>query len=98
VREQPVDADVLRMVPAARSADGRLAVFYLPVGSRPVLDLAPLAPDLRATWINPRDGTRAPDASAERGGASVVHPAPPGDGDWLLIYAPATGPAGGDRP
>jgi hypothetical protein len=97
VREQPGDADVLRTVSAARSADGRLAVLYLPAGSRPVLDVSPLAPDLRATWINPRDGTRIPDASAELAGESAVRPAPPGDGDWLLVYAPTNAAAAGDR-
>jgi len=58
VRDQPGIKNILRYVTASRSEDGRAAVLYLAAGGTVRLDTAPLAGNMIATWINPRDGTR----------------------------------------
>ena len=101
VREQPGEADVLRTAVAARSEDGNLAVVYLPAGSRPALNLSTLAPGLQATWVDPRDGSRHGGAAGALGHddrPGTARPVPPGDGDWLLIYAAEEVSEGGRTP
>ena len=84
LRYQPGEGDVLSFVTAARSEDGKLAVFYLPAGNTIQLDLSNLADGLRATWVNPRDGTRATPVALSKPEVTLTAP----DAyDWLLVIA-----------
>ena len=87
-------AGVLARAVAGRSADGRLAVLYLPAGGWVVLDGGRLAPGLAATWIDPRDGQRRDGPLLDPAAAPRLE-APDGR-DWLLVLRPAAGagPAG----
>lgn len=82
LQAQPGDHDVLRYVTAARSPDGRLAVLYLPAGGPITLDTTHLAPNLRATWHNPRDGSHHPVGPLPSHNPSLTAP---DEHDWLLI-------------
>ena len=70
-------------VTAARSEDGRLIVVYLPTGDVIRLDAAALPAGAKATWQNPRDGSRSP-ATLAVSGAVASCPAPDAH-DWVLI-------------
>jgi hypothetical protein len=79
-------ADVLRYVTAARTDDGRAAVLYLAAGGELRLDTSSLSGGLIATWVNPRDGSRANAGRVEQG--QVALRSPDGD-DWVLILRAA---------
>jgi hypothetical protein len=88
-------AGVLARVVAGRSADGRLAVLYLPAGGWVVVDGGRLAPGLAATWIDPREGQRrdGPPLPAPAAADGAVRLEAPDGRDWLLVLRAA---AGGD--
>jgi hypothetical protein len=86
IRDQPGQADVLRYVTAARTAGGEAAILYLAAGGELALDLASLAGNLVATWVNPRDGTWVAGGPVENGAVTVR--APDGE-DWVLLLAAA---------
>jgi hypothetical protein len=93
LRAQPGDSDVLRYVTAARTPDGREAICYLAAGGQLQLDLTQLADGaLRATWLDPRDGSRREAGPLTRASATL---AAPDTQDWVLILH-AGSPAAGD--
>jgi len=75
---------------AARTADGRLAVIYLPT-SRPVtVDMSQLRPGSVAFWYDPTDGSyRLANPPVGRGQVTFTPPGPNhgGDDDWVLRIA-----------
>jgi hypothetical protein len=81
---------------AARSADGRLALVYLPAGGRVTPDLRSLRLPLRATWIDPTDGSRhtLPLPLGDQGRTSVLTPPTlknaAGDADFVLLLEAET--------
>jgi hypothetical protein len=75
------EGDVSAWIVAARSEDGDLAVLYLPQGGTVALDAGRLAPGLRPTWVNPRDGSRQEGPALSPEGQLQ---APDGQ-DWLLV-------------
>ncbi len=80
-----LDADTTT---AAVSADGSLALVYLPEGGAVSLDLARLAPGVQAVWVDPSTGTEVPTAAAAELTAPGRNAA--GGPDWLLSFrAPA---------
>ncbi len=81
VTEQPSDVDIKRHIAAARSADGDLAVVYVPEDRRVTLDLSALQAGLTAEWFNPRTGEQQP---ASASGESYETPA---EGDWVLLFS-----------
>lgn len=68
---------------ALRSADGRVAVVYLPDNPAAQLDLSGFASGLKATWLDPRTGTST--AGGTLMPAAAVAVKTPGAGDWLLL-------------
>ena len=56
-------------------------MLYLPQGGPVALDAGRLAPGLRPTWVNPRDGSRQEGPALQPEGQLQ---APDGQ-DWLLI-------------
>jgi hypothetical protein len=87
--DAPADAGlaaVLARAVAARSADGRLAVLYLPAGGWAVLAGGRLAPGLVATWVDPQSGERRDGGTPDAAGESRLE-APDGR-DWLLVLRP----------
>jgi hypothetical protein len=70
-------------VTAARSADGRLAVIYLPGAHTISLDRAVLADAAKATWIDPGSGERHPVPMADTFTTPGRNAS--GDQDWLLL-------------
>jgi hypothetical protein len=85
LRQQPGEADVLRYVAAARNEDGTLAVLYLPQGTTLSLNTARLAPSLRCTWLNPRDGSQVAGGVLRRAEADEARLEAPDAEDWLLV-------------
>lgn len=86
VRANVVDQRYSDAVVAARTADGREALVYVPVGPRVTLDLSAWTGPLRAAFIDPRTGTARE--------VSPLAPEPvvtvelPGAGDWLIHLKP----------
>lgn len=78
---QPGEEDVQRTIAAARTAEGDLAVLYLPVGGEVSLRPGLLRAGLDASWFDPRTGERRPAEQAAEGGRFVA----PGTEDWLLV-------------
>lgn len=84
-------------VSAARSADGALAILYLPQGRVATLDLTRLGGASKARWFDPTDGsTRAADSTTAGGRSRFTPPGPnaSGDSDWVLVLE-RSGPAAG---
>lgn len=81
-------ADVLEsdLATAAISADGSLAVVYVPTARTITLDVSRLAPGVRAVWVDPVTGERQDTELAE----SLTTPGENADGDedWLLVLEP----------
>lgn len=70
-----------RHVSAARSADGDLAVVYVPEDRSIQLDLAELQPGLAGTWTSPETGATHP---ADLSNDVLTTP---GSGDWWLTLS-----------
>jgi hypothetical protein len=70
-------------VTAARSADGSLAVAYLPAAHTITIDRSTLAPGARAAWIDPVSGVRRAVPMADT--YATPGPNAAGDDDWLLL-------------
>ncbi len=79
-----VDEGFTNYIPAARTADGSLALAYLPANPTAVFDLSSFDKGARATFINPRNGERL--APADLPGEAQVTVKAPGPGDWLLLF------------
>jgi hypothetical protein len=80
LQSQPGGDDPAHFVAAARSADGDLAVLYLPVGGEVALRPGALAPGVRAQWFDPRDGSRR---TAQPVAGSTFRA--PDTQDWVLL-------------
>ena len=82
-------------VTAARSANGRLGMAYLPTGGAVVVDMARMAgPRVRAQWYDPTSGTYrtipgSPFARAGRRTFVVPGKNHGGDDDWVLVLTAA---------
>jgi len=75
---------------AARTADGRLAVIYLPTSRTITVDMSKMRPGAVAFWYDPTDGHyRLADPPISRGEVSFTPPGPNhgGDDDWVLRIA-----------
>lgn len=79
-----VDEGFTNFIPAARTADGDLALAYLPNNPSAAFDLSGFGKGVRATFINPRNGERL--APAEAPGEAQVTLKAPGPGDWLVLF------------
>jgi len=99
VADEPDRREGPHHVQAARRADNRAAVLYLPEG-RPIrVNLEPLVgPTLAVQWFNPRDGslqTAAPvSRTQDADGSTLQRFAPPDDQqgrghDWILLLQTA---------
>jgi hypothetical protein len=78
----------------ARSADGTLAVAYLPVVREVKIDLGKLKTPLRARWYDPTTGSYAEATGSPFTSATNVSFDPPasngaGDSDWVLLLETA---------
>lgn len=69
-----------RHIAASRSADGKLAVVYVPVGGSIRVGVDRLAPGRTLEWFDPRTGRR----SSARGGEGGIFETPDGE-DWVLL-------------
>ena len=80
--EQPDGDAPVAHVSGARSENGDLAVFYLPVGGRLKLKKGALKEGLHAEWFSPRTGERVSiKRSAQEGFLS------PDQQDWVLLLS-----------
>jgi len=79
-------------VSVARTADGTLAIAYLPSARPIVLNVARLSGPMQATWCDPTDGSTRPiDGSplVNQRARTFTPPGPKsaGDSDWVLLLA-----------
>jgi hypothetical protein len=81
---QPGDTRPSRMVVAARTEMGDLAIVYTPDERRLELSLDSLRPGLAAVWINPVSGERVP--AVFSGDARRALFETPAAGDWALVF------------
>ena len=82
VRTQP--ADVTRRVALAKSAEGDLAVAYLPANNAVEIDLSTFPRPVAARWFDPAHGRFIGEKQIlPKAGASRF--APPAEGDWVLL-------------
>jgi len=81
ISQQPGDQHKRRFVAAARSANGDLAVVYIPEDRSVELCLDGMATK-SATWVNPRTGERL---STKLASDSRIRVETPASGDWLLL-------------
>jgi Protein of unknown function (DUF4038)/Putative collagen-binding domain of a collagenase len=77
-------------VTAARTADGRLAIAYLPAGQAIRVNMAELAHGVHARWYDPSTGRYRVVRGAPFANAGVRRFSPPGengdgDPDWVLL-------------
>ncbi len=72
--------DPARHVSAARSADGRLAVVYVPVGGEIAITPGVLKDGLKAQWYDPRSGAARPAEPGSEGRYQT-----PDEQDWVLV-------------
>jgi hypothetical protein len=77
-------------VTAAATADGTLAIAYLPTSRGVVVDMSRLSGPVRAHWYDPTNGTYLAVAGAPFTNAGTRSFAPPGnngdgEGDWVLV-------------
>ncbi|HEU5434454.1 MAG TPA: hypothetical protein VFU81_22470, partial [Thermomicrobiales bacterium] len=70
-------------VSAARTADGRLGLVYVPRGSQALLALGAAGVRPEIVRFDPARGERSPIANAA--GAGACRPALPAEQDWLLL-------------
>lgn len=77
---------------ALRATDGSFALIYIPVGRTVEISGAyTAAPELRASWFNPRDGTTTqPTVRPREARMSFTPPTVGGENDWVLILDDAT--------
>jgi Protein of unknown function (DUF4038)/Domain of unknown function (DUF5060)/Putative collagen-binding domain of a collagenase len=80
--EQPDGDDPAGHVSGARSENGDLVVFYLPVGGKLKLKKGALREGLHAEWFDPRTGQRI---STKRSGQGVFQA--PDRQDWVLLLS-----------
>jgi hypothetical protein len=86
-------------VRAARSADGAVALLYLPSGGAVTVDLDRLSGvSIRPWWFDPRTGTASPAGERPRTGSATFTSPSRGDAeDWVLVLDDAArgfGPPG----
>jgi len=73
----------------ARTADGRLAMAYMPTARKLTLDSSVLAgPTVRLMWFDPIEGGWRD--GGERACGRPIDVAPPGEQDWLLAIESAS--------
>ena len=75
---------------AARTADGRLAVIYLPTSRTITVDMSTMQPGSVAVWYDPTDGQyRLANPPTGHGLVQFTPPGPNhgGDDDWVLRIA-----------
>jgi hypothetical protein len=89
--DTPTDVLASDYATAARTPDGRVALVYVPTARTLTLDLAALAPDVRAEWIDPVSGTRRPAALSTTMITPGAHP--DGTADWLLLLRSPPSPS-----
>jgi Protein of unknown function (DUF4038)/Putative collagen-binding domain of a collagenase len=85
VADQPMDVLENDYVTAARTADGRLAVVYLPTRRTISVNRAAMAAGTRAAWVDPASGRRRPvpmSATFTTPGRNAA-----GGHDWLLLLS-----------
>ena len=75
---------------AARTADGRLGIAYMPTLRTLSVDLSSLAGPASAAWYDPTNGQFTAIAGSPLANSGVVELTPPGanaagDGDWVLV-------------
>lgn len=71
-------------VTAGRSADGSLAVIYMPAASNAItVDMGQIGASPTATWVDPTSGATVAETPGSTYSRSTLNGA--GDGDWLLI-------------
>jgi chitodextrinase len=80
---------------AARTADGTLAVVYLPKGRTVTVDMTRLAGSVSARWFDPSNGAYVPISGspfANTGSRSFAVPGATSDGDtdWVLLLQAST--------
>jgi hypothetical protein len=87
-------------VRAARAADGSFALAYSPRGEQFSVQMSRLAPQVRATWFDPRYGTAYHLHTSDNAGIQTFVPPTRGRGqDWVLVLDDAQAgypPAGQD--
>lgn len=77
---------------AARTADRRTAIAYIPTRRAFTVDMSQIAgTQARAWWFDPRSGQVRPEGTAGTTGRRQFRT--PGDGDWVLVVEDATLPA-----
>lgn len=91
MRDHPADgarpADVTRRAVLAKTAQGDLAVAYLPDNEAIEVDVSAFPSPLVGRWFDPARGGYAPiDGSIENKG--VRRFVPPAKGDWVLLRRP----------
>ncbi|MEX0886663.1 MAG: DUF4038 domain-containing protein [Phycisphaeraceae bacterium] len=79
---QPDDVDPRAFIAAAATPDRRTVVAYLPVGGEAPFQPELLPAPMRATWVDPRDGTRQVAGTVRDGGDAMRAP---DDRDWVLL-------------
>ncbi|HYY80384.1 MAG TPA: DUF4038 domain-containing protein [Actinomycetes bacterium] len=83
--DQPMDVLENDYVTAARTADGRLAVIYLPARHTISVNRSAMAAGARAAWIDPTSGRRRPVAMSGTFTTPGANAA--GGNDWLLVLS-----------
>jgi hypothetical protein len=79
----------LDYVAAARTADRRLVMAYIPTPRTIVIDTGELAArHVRASWFDPRTGSTTPGRAFAPGKRESF--TSPGDGDWVLVLDDGT--------
>jgi hypothetical protein len=76
--------------PTARTADGSLAIVYLPTNRPIAIDMSKLAAPVTARWYDPTNATFYPASESCLANGGVRAFSPPGsnsagDGDWVLL-------------
>lgn len=79
--EQPGDDDPAQFIAAAKTADGRLAVVYIPKGGAVCLDTSSLQHPAVQRWFNPRTGEWTASGPVAATTCTLTSPE---DEDWVL--------------
>jgi hypothetical protein len=78
-------------VGAAKTADGRLGVAYVPTATTVTVNIGAMTLPITARWFDPTNGTYKvikTYTTAERPELKTPGPNSAGDSDWVLILEP----------